>query len=147
MNPSSEATDVLDNHEALASDFRDTSLPPFLEAFEEASERRLRVLYDIVAEHLSREFDFLFTCLRCPGLDATNYRGEEALRPAVVTRKVWGGNRTENGAHTQEVLTSILRTSHQQQMDPALHLAALLCSPRPYVLDLVPSRASPQLTA
>jgi len=34
-------------------------------------------------------------------LDATNHRAEEAIRPAVVARKVWGGNRTVNGAHSR----------------------------------------------
>ena len=96
-----------------------------------------------LANHLSREFDALFTYLRCPGLEATNYRGEQAIRPAVVTRKVWGGNRTATGAHTQEVLTSVFRTCHQQNTDPGPHIVALLRSPQPYVLDLDPSRASP----
>ena len=96
-----------------------------------------------LANHLTVEFDALFTYLRCPGLEATNYRGEQAVRPAVVTRKVWGGNRTTTGAHTQEVLTSVLRTSHQQDKDPVPRLVALLRSPRPYVLDLDLSRASP----
>ena len=86
------------------------------------------------AKHLNHEFDYLFTYLKCPGLDATNYRGEQAMRPAVVTRKVWGGNRTTNGAHIQEVLTSVFRTSHQRGVDPLPNLAALLRSPKPYVL-------------
>ena len=96
-----------------------------------------------LAHHLSRECDALFTCLRCPGLEATNYRGEHAIRPAVVTRTVWGGHRTATGAHTQEVLTSVLRTWHQHDNDPVPYLVALLRSPQPYVLDLDPSRASP----
>jgi transposase len=87
-----------------------------------------------LAKHLNHEFEYLFTYLKCPGLDATNYRGEQAIRPAVVTRKVWGGNRTTNGAHTQEVLTSVFRTSHQRGVDPMPNLAALLRSPKPYVL-------------
>jgi transposase len=87
-----------------------------------------------LAKHLNHEFEYLFTYLKCPGLDATNYRGEQAIRPAVVARKVWGGNRTTNGAHTQEVLTSVLRTSHQRGVDPLPNLAALLRSPKPYVL-------------
>ena len=37
-----------------------------------------------LAHHLSRECDALFTYLRCPGLEATHYRGEHAIRPAVV---------------------------------------------------------------
>ena len=87
-----------------------------------------------LAKHLNHEFEYLFTYLKCPGLEATNYRGEQAIRPAVVARKVWGGNRTQNGAHTQEVLTSVLRTSHQRGIDPLPNLAALLRAPKPYVL-------------
>jgi transposase len=87
------------------------------------------------AKHLLHEYDRLFTYLNCPGLEATNWRGEQAIRPAVVARKVWGGNRTENGAHVQEVLTSVLRTSRQRAVDALPSLAALLRSPKPYVLD------------
>jgi transposase len=87
-----------------------------------------------LAKHLNHEFEYLFTYLKCPGLEATNWRGEQAIRPAVVARKVWGGNRTKKGAHIQEVLTSILRTSHQRGADPLPELAALLRAPKPYVL-------------
>ena len=47
--------------------------------------------------HLRREREALFTFLRRPGIPATNWRAEQAIRPAVVTRKVCGGNRTWNG--------------------------------------------------
>jgi hypothetical protein len=30
--------------------------------------------------------------------DGTNYHAEQAIRPAVVNRKVWGGNRTLAGS-------------------------------------------------
>jgi transposase len=53
----------------------------------------------LFANHLRRERNAMFLFLYCPGLDATNYRAEQAIRPMVVTRKVWGGNRTEQGAH------------------------------------------------
>jgi transposase len=53
-----------------------------------------------LAKHLRHEQPYLFTFLHCPGLDATNHRAEQAIRPAVVARKVWGGNRTVNGART-----------------------------------------------
>ena len=36
----------------------------------------------------------LFTFLRVPGVQATNWRAEYAIRPPVVCRKAWGGNRT-----------------------------------------------------
>jgi transposase len=51
-----------------------------------------------------------FTFLSHPEVEATNWEAEQAIRPAVVNRKVWGGNRTWVGAHTQEVLMSVLGT-------------------------------------
>jgi len=63
-----------------------------------------------LANHLIRERDAMFTFLYCPGLEATNYRAEQAIRPMVVTRKVWGGNRTPPGAHTQSVVWLVFCT-------------------------------------
>jgi len=83
--------------------------------------------------HLRREREALFTFLRRPGIPATNWRAEQAIRPAVVTRKVCGGNRTWNGALAQQVLASVLRTSRQQKHDPLELLANLLRSPEPVV--------------
>jgi transposase len=97
-----------------------------------------------LAKHLDREFSHLFTYLKCPGLEATNFRGEQAIRPAVVARKVWGGNRTPQGAHTQEILISTIRTSNQQHLDSIPMLAGLIRSQKPYVLDLFSSPAPPQ---
>jgi transposase len=88
-----------------------------------------------LANHLRHEFAYLFTYLKCPGLEATNWRGEQAIRPAVVARKVWGGNRTANGAHAQQILTSVLRTSRQRDSDVLADLSALLRSPEPFVID------------
>jgi transposase len=86
------------------------------------------------ARHLALEFPAVFTFLLEPDtIDATNWRAEHALRPAVVTRKVCGGNRSMRGAHTQEVLASVLRTIQQRDLDAAAILPALLRSPRPIV--------------
>jgi hypothetical protein len=41
-----------------------------------------------LANHLLREREALFTFLDCPGLEATNWRAEQAIGPMVVTRKV-----------------------------------------------------------
>jgi transposase len=76
--------------------------------------------------HLGREAHALWPCLLDPTIDATNWRAEQALRPAVVTRKVCGGNRSARGAHTQEILASVVRTSVQRQINPHEVLAALL---------------------
>ena len=92
-----------------------------------------------LANHLRRERDAMFTFLYCPGLDATNYRAEQAIRPMVVTRKVWGGNRTEKGAQTQSVLVSILQTCRQQLRPATAFLQQLLLLPKPKALDLSPT--------
>ena len=87
-------------------------------------------------KHLATERPAVFTYLHREGVQATNWRAEQGIRPAVVNRKVWGGNRSPAGAHTQEVLASVLRTCQQQARDPALILADLLRSPTPVVAPL-----------
>jgi transposase len=62
------------------------------------------------AAHLFRQQLHLFTYLRIAGIDATNYRAEQALKMPIVNRKVWGGNRTEDGAAAQGILASVLKT-------------------------------------
>jgi transposase len=68
-----------------------------------------------LARHLEHEQLWLFTFLHCPGLDATNNTAERAIRGMVIARKVWGGNRTWEGARTQQILTSVLRTCWQRE--------------------------------
>ena len=99
-----------------------------------------------LANHLLRERQAIFTFLYCPGLDATNYRAEQAIRPMVVTRKVWGGNRTQRGAQTQSILVSLLQTCRQQGRPAVPVLEQLLRSPNPEVIDLtIPDRSPPSI--
>jgi transposase len=91
-----------------------------------------------LARHLEHERQGLFTFLHCPGLDATNNASERALRGMVIARKVWGGNRTWQGAHTQQILVSILRTCWQQGQDSFTRCVELLRAPRAVILDIVP---------
>jgi transposase len=51
--------------------------------------------------HLAKESNALFTYLLIDGVDATNWKGETGVRPCVVNRKTWGGNRTWRGAKTK----------------------------------------------
>ncbi len=86
------------------------------------------------ARHLTVELPAVFSFLVDPALDATNWRAEQALRPAVITRKVCGGgNRSRRGADTQQVLASILRTAQQRGLDTADVLTTLLRAPTPIV--------------
>ena len=68
-----------------------------------------------------------------PRVEATNWRAEHAIRPAVVNRKICGGNRTPRGAQTQQVLASVIRTARQRFVDLTELFTTLLRSPRPTV--------------
>lgn len=94
------------------------------------------------AAHLAVEWPALFTFLYEPTLiAATNWRAEQALRPAVVTRKVCGGNRSSRGAETQEILASVVRTAQQRQLDPHAVLVSMLRAPTPTVPVALRNRA------
>jgi hypothetical protein len=83
----------------LENRLSDLIFPPKLNA---ANER--------LAQHVWKHSDDLFTFLREPGLDATNWRAELASRFGVILRKVWGGSRTWTGARAQSLLMSAWRT-------------------------------------
>lgn len=75
----------------------------------------------------------MFLFLRAPSIDATNWRAEQAIRPAVVTRKVCGGNRTRKGADTQQLPSSVARTARQRDLDLPAEIATMLRSAVPVV--------------
>jgi transposase len=87
-----------------------------------------------LAGHLLNHAIHWFWFLIDPTIDATNYRGEQAIRPAVVNRKVWGGNRTWNGARWQSILTSVIRTCDQRALRSFDFLLDALCRPTPQLL-------------
>jgi transposase len=97
-----------------------------------------------LANHLwnQQEHGMLLTFLRHLSIDATNWRAEQALRPFVIVRKVWGGNRTEHGAHAQQILGSVLQTCRQQNRSPIPVLQRLLCARRPPALSLLPRQSA-----
>ena len=84
-----------------------------------------------LAKHLGKEKEALLTFLEEDGVDATSWRGEQAIRPGVVNRKVWGGNRTWNGAVTQGRVMSVIRTASQQGVDVIQFLTGVARAPTP----------------
>lgn len=86
-----------------------------------------------LATHLTTELPAVFSFLFDVTLDATNWRAEQAIRPAVVNRKVSGGNRSERGAQAQEILSSVVQTARLRDLDPRDVLVDLLRSPQPTV--------------
>ena len=96
-----------------------------------------------LAKFLRRHAGEVFAYLRVPGADftdadadATNWRAEEAVRPAVVNRKVWGGNRDWSGAAAQSTLMTVIRTCTQRTVEPLAFLADALTAATPLPLCL-----------
>ena len=72
---------------------------------------------DRFGRHLYENQRYLFEFLKTPGIDATNHKAEQAIRPAVVNRKVWGGNRTQTGAEAQSILMSVVGTAAKRGIE------------------------------
>jgi hypothetical protein len=66
-----------------------------------------------VRVRLRKQQDHLFTFLDHQAVPATNNLAERQLRPAVISRKLSCGNKTQAGARTWEVLTSLAATCRQ----------------------------------
>ena len=93
-----------------------------------------------LAKHLRNHAEQWFAFVTDPEIEATNWQAEQALRPAVVNRKVWGGNRTAAGAAAQGMLMSVLETCRRQArsvvdyVGQTLRSAGNLLLPRPCLL-------------
>lgn len=88
------------------------------------------------AIHLLKYRDGLFLFLDRPDVDATNYRAEQAIRPAVINRKTSGGNRTPRGARAQGILMSVQRTAKQRFVSAIDAFKQMLRDPTPAVHHL-----------
>lgn len=69
---------------------------------------------EAVRKRLNKQRDHLFTFLDHDGVDATNNLAERQLRPAVIARKISCGNKTQKGARTWQILTSLAATCAQR---------------------------------
>jgi len=81
------------------------------------------------AKHLWKHQDQLFTFLERPGIEATSWPADQAIRPAVVNRKVFGGNREPSGAVAQERLASVVATARQRGVAVFEYLSRVLRAP------------------
>ena len=63
-----------------------------------------------LANHLYSYGEQWFSFLIDVHRPATNHRVEQALKTPIVNRKVWGGNRTDNGARAQEATSAVIQT-------------------------------------
>ena len=91
------------------------------------------------ARRLRKHRSHLLRFLYVDDLEATNNQAERMLRPAVITRKTNGCNRTRQGADAHAILSSVLVTCHQHSVPILDYLVHLQRS------GLSPSQAIPAL--
>lgn len=85
-------------------------------------------------KHLQNHIWHWFWFLLEPGLDATNWRAEQAVRLGVINRKVWGGNRNDMGADAQKTLMTVIATCLQNDRCPIEFIALVLCGSTPQLI-------------
>lgn len=91
-------------------------------------------------KRLLDNWDHLFTFLTHEGVEPTNNRAEQAIRPAVQWRKLCFGNQSEAGERFTERILTVTRTCQLQGKNPFHFLtdlmeAAFKGMPRPSLLN------------
>jgi len=78
------------------------------------------------ARRTLKNCDHLFTFLVHEGVEPTNNRAEQALRPAVQWRKLGFGSQSESGERFAERILTVTRTCQIQGKNPFSYLAILM---------------------
>ena len=74
-------------------------------------------LTEKVQQRAKKHFDQLLVCLDYDNVLPENNTAERAIRPQVILRKIFGGNRTPTGANTHAINTSVITTKLAQSQD------------------------------
>jgi transposase len=108
--------------------------------FELTEPLRLNALNERFAAHLYHHGEQWLEFLDDPGIPATNHRAEQALKTPIVNRKVWGGNRTDNGGRAQVITSSVLETCKKKAVDSFAFISNAI---RGVVGNLCPASTNP----
>jgi len=93
-----------------------------------------------LARHLENHLPEWFMFLADPKIPAANTLGEQAMRPPIVNRKVWGGNRTWLGAQCQQIVCSVLETCRKLHIKAIDFVTQILCGLSPTLLTNLAAR-------
>jgi hypothetical protein len=85
----------------------------------------------VLCQRVQRFLPELFTFVADPQVAADNNAAERSLRPPVVSRKISGGTRSEQGSETKSVLASLFGTWRLQGRDPYQAVRQTLTRPLP----------------
>jgi len=118
-----DAGKISDHGLAVARGRLEKRLDRLLNAhYTHAGNRRFR-------NHLAKHRREILTFLYHADIEATNWPAEQAMRPAVRNRKLFGGNRTWSGAAAQECLGSVLATFAKNAIPSLDTLSRIICQP------------------
>lgn len=67
-----------------------------------------------IQSRITKHYDQLLVCLDYDNVLPENNTAERAIRPQVILRKIFGGNRSPTGAKTHSVNTSVIETKLKQ---------------------------------
>lgn len=85
----------------------------------------------VLCQRVQRFLPELFTFVADPQVASDNNAAERSLRPPVVSRKISGGTRSEQGSETKSILASLFGTWRLHGYDPYQALRLLLTTPHP----------------
>ena len=83
----------------------------------------------MLCQQVERFLPELFTFAAEPRAPADNNAAERSLRPTVVSRKISGGTRPEQGSETKSVLASLSGTWRLRGCNPCHALNSILSQP------------------
>lgn len=83
----------------------------------------------VLCERIERFLPELFVFVGDPRVPATNNAAERAVRPTVISRKISGGTRSEEGSKTKAALASLFGTWAVRGENPYIACLAAITSP------------------
>ena len=83
-----------------------------------------------LCRRIERHIKELFVFVAAPGVPSDNNAAERSLRPLVVSRKISGGTRSEQGTDTKMTLASLFGTWRAQGLNTLLTCRQMLVSPQ-----------------
>ncbi len=84
----------------------------------------------VLCQRVKRFLPELFAFAADPRVSADNNAAERSLRPTVVSRKISGGTRSEQGSETKSVLASLFGTWRLRGCNPYQALNSILSQPQ-----------------
>ena len=103
---------------------RATEIKQQMQALAEEAARHLAVRR--WQEFLVEQAERLYWWAEDRRVPAENNRAERELRPTVIARKVSFGSQSEAGAHTREVLMSVMQTLRKRVEEPRRKIREVL---------------------